>query len=234
MNNELQNLLNSIESSDYSDHPYENLYATNIFWDDFYNEILDNLPHPKSYFTQPGTQSKTSIARRTLPIGRDYHKFHSIWKEVTDILLSQELKKTLLDHFKKTVRPDHADPYVILHSDQKDYMIPPHPDIPAWKRNGRTMNLMIYLPPDNSHENCGTIVNTKEGAQFKEYKRFKFHKNSACAFPVGENSWHSVDPLTDEKFVRNSLIVAYHIPDEKGLYDGYSLYTNEYDAGPHQ
>jgi hypothetical protein len=242
MSNELQNLLKSIELSSYSDYPYENLYATNLFSDDFYNKILDNLPPLESYFGQAGGKTKASVARLNLPIGRDYHKFHSIWKEVADILSSDELKTALWDKFKKTVRHEHCDPYSILLRDQKDYVLPPHPDIPPWKRNGRAMNLMIYLPHDNSHENCGTIVNTKEGGQFKEHKRFKFHRNSACAFPVVENSWHSVEHLTDSlklgaegSFVRHSLLLAYHVPDEKGLYkSGYDLYTNEYDAGPHQ
>ena len=44
MNRELNHLLESIDKSDYNDYPYEHFYATEVFSEEFYERILNELP----------------------------------------------------------------------------------------------------------------------------------------------------------------------------------------------
>ena len=223
---ELDNLVTAIENSDYSNNPYEHFYMTNIFSQEFYSQILEALPSDKGYlhFHHPDASiDKEKSTRRRAVLNREFigQREHfegtgGVWEEVANVLYSQKLRDTLYAKFQKTIgrvsgtRYVQASPNVFLFRDKAGYKIRPHADSSA-----KAITFQIYLPEDNSHEDVGTIVNTKRGNGFDEHKRFKFHKNSGYAFPVSPTSWHSVNTLGHDNFDRNTLMVIYYLNNSK-------------------
>jgi hypothetical protein len=205
MDKELQNLINSIEKSDYEDYPYEYLHAVNLFSDEFYNDILNHLPPDERFFHLMHPDAILDRERKiSSRLHIDTQKLSGpLWKRVNDILQSKELKSTLLDRFRKTVRTSECSITSYLSRDKKQYKISPHPDTTL-----KIISVIIYLPNDNSHENLGTNILFED---FKLFKKVKFHRNSGIAFPVNSNSFHSVDPTPYEgKYDRNSLQCFYY------------------------
>ena len=217
---ELKHFINAVDSADYSKLPYEHCYINNIFSDEVYDEILKNLPHDEDYYymkhpdlSDYGKESPrlrielNSNYVSTLPEGH-------VYRLVTKILHSKELKALFFDKFKDTLVKSNrhklqCSPQPCFMRDKTSYKIKPHPD-----SLGKIVTFQIYLPEDNSHENVGTIVNTDKGhgssERFPIYKQFKFHRNTAYAFPVSKTSWHSVNTLVDEEIDRNSLMSIYY------------------------
>ena len=264
-NDELKNLIDAINRSDYSDEPYEHFYMANIFSDAFYNVLIQSLPDDSEYSPLPHIQAmmhdpkdKGSLfpGRSRLKGSLDefivstrgecfidkpfIDKHKGPWEKLANILYSPQLKEVLFEKFEKTIQQrmgggsyfnpkiPEAEPTVLLTRDKKGYRIYPHPDTVR-----RIVTFQIYLPEDNSHSHLGTVLNTpreklkpstrksdyliKEQShkeQFKEYKRFEYHRNSGCSFAVCQNSWHSVNEMV-ENYNRNSIQIMYIAPKQK-------------------
>ena len=58
---EHDNLIETIENSDYDDYPYEHFYMRNPFSESFYQEILESLPPDD---VTPSNQSLVSVSTR--------------------------------------------------------------------------------------------------------------------------------------------------------------------------
>ena len=129
---ELSSLLASIEKSDYSDVPYEHFYMTDIFSEEFYNEIIEFLPSDSAYLpiNHPdanneekgwtGTKRKSKknkdgnerprskrggkSTRGIICLNRAFiEKATGPWERVANILYSPELKDALFKKFNKTI-----------------------------------------------------------------------------------------------------------------------------------
>jgi len=213
---ELKHVVNAVKDAEYDNVPYEHCYIKNIFSDQVYDELLKNLPSDDQYYymkhpdlKEYGVESprlRFELDKQHIGTLPDNHIFHVVVK----ILHSKELRSSFFEMFKTTLKRDNrlnldCAPQPCFMRDKQGYKIKPHPD-----SGGKIVTFQIYLPEDNSHENVGTIVNTRHGKEFKIHKQFKFHRNTAYAFPVSKNSWHSVDTLSDGDFDRNSLMSIYY------------------------
>ena len=217
---ELDHFLNAVDNADYSKVPYEHCYIHNIFSDTLYEELLEKLPSDESYYymrhPELAEYGKESPRLRleldnkyveTLPEGH-------VFRTVAKILHSKELKSLFFKKFKHTLKRDNrlglkCSPQPCFIRDKKGYKIKPHPDSLR-----KVITFQIYLPEDNSNEDVGTIVNTKDKPgkskdSWSVYKQFKFHRNTAYAFPVSKDSWHSVDTLGKD-FDRNTMMSIYY------------------------
>ena len=58
------------------------------------------------------------------------------------------------------------------------------------------MTILIYLLPDESMAHIGTVIHEQAAdGSLKRVGRGRFAPNSGFAFAVGDNTWHSVDPV---------------------------------------
>jgi hypothetical protein len=209
---ELDHLIDSVNKSDYFDFPYEHFYATNVFSDKFYDQMLDEMPTDEefSYLLHSDCmldKEKEISARLQCALTEEsVNKMTNIWKDVYEIFTSDKLKSVLMEKFKKTVRLDNCKAYPYLIRDKKHYKITPHSDIPA-----KIITTQMYLPRDNSHEDIGTIIYVeKKSGRFRKYKEFKFHRNTYYGFPVCYNTFHGCDIVEYDNYDRNSLMNLYY------------------------
>ena len=169
MDKELNSLLAAIEKSDYSHIPYEHFYMTDIFSEEFYNEIIEFLPSDRAYLPlyhpdasneekgwtgkpQPkrwGLFSETyrggKRTRGTIFLNRAFiEKTTGPWERVANILYSPELKDALFKKFSKTI---------LLRGDK------------AWKK-GR-YNPSYYTGGNFTAEPSVSLTRDKEAYQIK-------------------------------------------------------------------
>tara|TARA_Y100000310_G_scaffold213085_1_gene213989 strand:+ start:2592 stop:3410 length:819 start_codon:yes stop_codon:yes gene_type:complete len=227
---ELDHVVNAVNNAEYYNEPYEHCYIKNIFSDWVYEELLRVLPPDDEYYfmkhpelSEYGTESP----RLRLELDKAYIKKlpkGHVLRLVNKILHSKELKDAFFTKFKATLEINNrhkleCTPQPCFMRDKKGYKIKPHPD-----SGGKIITFAVYLPEDNSHEDVGTIVNTKDvsaghAKKWQVHRQFKFHRNTAYAFPVTKTSWHSVDTLSDGDFDRNSLFsIYYHKRSDKSTW----------------
>ena len=58
----------------------------------------------------------------------------------------------------------------------------------------------------------GTLFHERlPGGQLQRSIKMKFAPNSGYAFAVGEDTWHSVDPVGPEVLTRDSILLTYFL-----------------------
>jgi hypothetical protein len=98
-------------------------------------------------------------------------------------------------------------PIPVLTRDIPGYRITPHTDT-RWKG----ITVQFYLPRDNNNTHIGTIFHDHlpDGSMPKA-TQMKFARNSGYAFAVGDNTWHSADPVGAEVETRDSILLTYFV-----------------------
>jgi hypothetical protein len=220
---ELYNLIECIEKADITkpDH----IHLNTPFSEDFYQSLLDNLPEDESYHdfyhpdsTYDGKTSRLRLILEQLPTGLDKKKAE-FWKDIRWMVRDEELRRTFAKKFSVAIKErfpeDKYDTIPMelvsyLFRDLGKYKILPHPD------TGRKLiTVQIYLPCNNTTEDIGTCFHIQQDKTvFKKVDQIPFRRNYGYAFPVTNQSWHSVDTVR-EGIVRNSLMLVYSLP--KGL-----------------
>jgi hypothetical protein len=115
--------------------------------------------------------------------------------------------------------PDYANvglyPVPVLTRDIPGYRITPHTDT-RWKG----VTVQLYLPPDASTTHIGTIFHDPPPDNRFDFSRnpnlpkaaqMKFAPNSGYAFAVGDDTWHSADPVGPEVKTRDSILLTYFV-----------------------
>jgi hypothetical protein len=98
-------------------------------------------------------------------------------------------------------------PIPILTRDIPGYLIPPHTDT-SWKG----ITVQLYLPADDANTDIGTIFHEKlaDGSMPKK-AQMRFAPNSGYAFAVGDDTWHSADPVHNRVKTRDSILLTYFV-----------------------
>jgi hypothetical protein len=101
-------------------------------------------------------------------------------------------------------------PIPVLTRDIPGYAITPHTDT-HWKG----ITVQLYLPRDASTSYIGTVFHHPprgggHGAPVKA-AQMKFVPNSGYAFAVGDDTWHSADPVGAEVTTRDSILLTYFV-----------------------
>src|SRR5262249_41166247 len=82
------------------------------------------------------------------------------------------------------------------------YKIDPHTDT-RWKG----ITVQLFLPRDASHTHIGTIFHEKlPDGSLPKRTQMKFAPNTGYAFAVGNDTWHSADPVGREVTTRDSIL----------------------------
>ena len=89
-------------------------------------------------------------------------------------------------------------PIPVLTRDIPGYRITPHTDT-QWKG----MTIQLYLPRDAAATHIGTIFHERlPDGSLRKACQMKFAPNTGYAFAVGDNTWHSADPVGTEVVIR--------------------------------
>jgi len=139
----------------------------------------------------------------------------SVWDVVGRALCSEEVKEALVRRlapglerrFGAGFASVRLYPVPILTRDIPGYRIPPHPDT-HWKG----ITVQFYLPRDESAAHVGTIFHARQSdGTMHKHTQMNFLPNTGYAFAVGEDSWHSADPVGPEVTSRDSILLTYFV-----------------------
>ena len=215
----------SIENAREVETPFFHLEFDRVFPDDVCADILRLMPVTRDYRPmhgrskgldlEDGTHTRVKIDLfpeyiRNLPAEK-----RALWDVVGRALCSEPVKRAfmrkLAPGLKKRFGESHAQvgmyPIPILTRDIPGYLIPPHTDT-SWKG----ITVQLYLPPDDANTDIGTIFHDKlpDGSMPKT-RQMRFARNSGYAFAVGDDTWHSADPVHNRVKTRDSILLTYFV-----------------------
>ena len=138
-----------------------------------------------------------------------------LWDLVGRALTSEDVQaafmRRLAPGLKRRFGEDFASvgmyPIPVLTRDIPGYRITPHTDT-QWKG----MTIQLYLPRDASATHIGTIFHERlPDGSLPKICQMKFAPNTGYAFAVGDNTWHSADPVGTEVDTRDSILLTYFV-----------------------
>jgi hypothetical protein len=215
----------SIDAARAVDKPFYHLEFDRVFPDDVYAQILALMPESgdyrpmhgrsKGHDLTDGTHTRVKIDLfpeyiRNLPPEK-----RALWDVVGRALCSEPVKQAFIRRLapglSKRFGKDFADigmyPIPILTRDIPGYLITPHTDT-RWKG----ITVQFYLPKDDANTDIGTIFHEKlaDGSLPKK-AQMRFAPNSGYAFAVGDDTWHSADPVHHRVKTRDSILLTYFV-----------------------
>ena len=230
----LDHVIEAIDASVAHDEPFGHCYIENVFPQNFYAEMLSQLPdnevyhalNPKVWSRGDGESTRDRMLLSKQGLEPLKGEMKSFWTTVTNVITSEQLKRAIFAKLWKDIalrfkvsREDvpgiKTYPRAVLFRDRDEYRIKPHPD-----GESRIVTMMYYLPKDLSQEDLGTSLYVKQpplkrlfGKKFKEVKRFAFRPNCGYAFVVNRlperTSWHGRELLEPESGVRNTILTQF-------------------------
>jgi hypothetical protein len=215
----------NIDAARAIEKPFFHLEFDRVFPDDLYDAMVDNMPSAADYRPLPGRNggnlredgSSTRVKidlfpeyTRHLPPGK-----REIWDQVGRALCSPEVQaaymRRLAPGLARRFGETHAEtgmyPIPVLTRDIPGYLITPHTDT-RWKG----ITVQLYLPRDDANTHIGTIFHDRlPDGSLPKAKQMRFARNTGYAFAVGDNTWHSADPVGAEVETRDSILLTYFV-----------------------
>jgi hypothetical protein len=140
---------------------------------------------------------------------------HAVWAVVGRALCSQEVKSAFVHRLARPLARRFGDrfsrvglyPLPILTRDVPGYRILPHTDT-----RSKGITVQLYLPRDASATHVGTIFHGCEAdGSLPKHTQMQFAPNTGYAFAVGDDTWHSADPVGPEVTTRDSILLTYFV-----------------------
>jgi hypothetical protein len=218
-------IVGAIDSARKVAAPFYHLELDRVFPDDIYARMLSAMPVASDYrpltgrnqcnVLPDGTHTRVKIDLFPEYIRHFPPEKHAIWDIVGRALCSRAVKdafvRQLAPALARRFGPGFAGvgmyPIPILTRDVPGYLITPHTDT-RWKG----ITVQLYLPRDASTTHIGTIFHEKlpDGILPKR-AQMKFAPNTGYAFAVGDDTWHSADPVGPEVSTRDSILHTYFV-----------------------
>jgi len=215
----------SIDSAQASDEPFQHLVLGPVFPADVYDAMRRAMPVASNYRAMSGRSKSNrrpdgTPTRVKMDLFPEYIRhlppeMRGVWTVVGRTLCSDEVRQAFVRRLAQGLRRRFGDdfgsvgmyPIPILTRDVPGYLITPHTDT-RWKG----ITVQIYLPPDDAHPHIGTIFHERkpEGGLAKK-TQMRFAPNSGYAFAVGDDTWHSADPVGPEVTTRDSILLTYFV-----------------------
>jgi len=215
----------SVDNARAVEKPFFHLEFDRVFPDDIYAQILALMPESRDYRPmhgrskghdlEDGTHTRVKIDLfpeyiRNLPPEKK-----ALWDVVGRALCSDKVRQAFIRQLapglSKRFGADFAKvgmyPIPILTRDIPGYLIPPHTDT-HWKG----ITVQLYLPKDDANTDIGTIFHDvlPDGSKPKAMQ-MRFAPNSGYAFAVGDDTWHSADPVHNRVKTRDSILLTYFV-----------------------
>lgn len=205
--------------------PFHHLEFDRIFPDDVYAAMLHALPVAAEYRPMSG-RSKGSDrpdgapTRVKIDLFPEYIRHlpadkRRVWRLVGHALCSRPVQAAFVERlapglearFGKDFAKIGFYPIPILTRDIPGYRITPHTDT-HWKG----ITVQLYLPRDERHAHIGTIFHERlPDGGLRRVSQVRFAPNSGYAFAVGDDTWHSADPVGPEVETRDSILLTYFV-----------------------
>jgi len=205
--------------------PFHHIEFDRFFPDDTYRAMLATMPQSSDYRPMSGRSADSNRADGTptrvkIDLFPEYIRHlpaekRVVWEPIGRALCSERLQiafvRRLAPGLERRFGPDFTEvdffPTPVLTRDIAGYQIAPHTDT-HWKG----MTVLIYLPPDKSTMHIGTVIHQRAAdGSLQRAGRGRFAPNSGLAFAVGDDSWHSVDPVGPEVKTRDLIILQYFV-----------------------
>lgn len=218
-------VVGSVNAARAAEAPFFHLEFDRFFPDDIYRQMIATLPVTADYRPMSGRSKDSNRpdgtpTRVKIDLFPEYVRFlprqkRAVWDLVGRVLCSGALQaafmRRLAPGLERRFGKDFADvgmfPVPVLTRDVTGYAIAPHTDT-HWKG----ITVLVYLPPDHSLEHIGTVIHEKAAdGSMKRAGQGKFAPNTGLAFAVGDNTWHSVDPVGPEVSTRDLIILQYFV-----------------------
>ena len=222
----LTHLISALQNAELQTNPYAHFYTQNVFPQDTYQDILSAFP-PLEYMEPLSLAyanryvfylSPESLATLPLNLSLFWHKLHADLgsQEVKNVLF-EKFKPDLIKRFGNLLPALKIVPCLELYHDFTHYSIGPHTDHPI-----KVINLLFYLPSDESQSHLGTSIYhpldksfTCEGYTHRDFKNFEkistapFLPNSLFCFCKSNTSFHGVEPISDPNISRRILNLCF-------------------------
>jgi hypothetical protein len=215
----------AIERARKVEAPFYHLQLEGVFPGDFYAQMLAAMPVAADYRPLSG-QNKCNMREDGTPTRVKIDLFpeyirhlppeqRRVWDLVGRALCSAPVKDAfirqlapgLVRRFGSEYARVGMYPIPTLTRDVPGYLITPHTDT-RWKG----ITVQLYLPRDASATHIGTIFHEKlADGSLPKRTQMKFAPNSGYAFAVGDNTWHSADPVGEEVTTRDSILHTYFV-----------------------
>ena len=201
----------SVDAAPASEAPFPHLVLDHVFPDDLYDAMMNAMPVVSDY----GTHTRVKIDLFPEYIRHLPPEKRAVWDVVGRVLCSDTVRDAFVRRLAKPLANRFAKvalyPVPILTRDIPGYRIYPHPDT-RWK----SITVQLYLPRDDSTPHIGTIFHDRQpDGSLPKHTQMKFLPNSGYAFAVGDNTWHSADPVGTEVTTRDSILLTYF--DDAGV-----------------
>jgi hypothetical protein len=215
----------SVERARKVEAPFYHLQLEQVFPDDMYAQMLAAMPVAADYRPLSG-QNQCNIGpdgtptRVKIDLFPEYLRHlpqekRRVWDLVGRALCSDAVKEAFIRELAaglaRRFGPDYARvgmyPIPTLTRDIPGYMITPHTDT-RWKG----ITVQLYLPRDASATHIGTIFHERlADGSLPKRTQMRFAPNTGYAFAVGDNTWHSADPVGSEVTTRDSILHTYFV-----------------------
>jgi hypothetical protein len=215
----------SIEGSRAVEAPFYHLQLDRVFPDDAYTAMLTAMPVASDYRPMSGRSKGLDLADGThtrvkIDLFPEYIRHlppekKSVWEVVGRALCSKSVKLAFMRRlapglerrFGKDFERVGMYPIPILTRDIPGYRITPHTDT-HWKG----ITVQLYLPRDESNVDIGTIFHEKlQDGSLPKKTQMRFAPNTGYAFAVGDDTWHSADPVGPQVTTRDSILLTYFV-----------------------
>lgn len=223
----VQHLCSAIGSAPEDGEPFRHLRLSAMFPSDVYGAMLEQMPVPEDYRPMSGRTRYTRLqggggTRTKIDLFPEFIRHlpgakRAVWRLVGRALCSAEVREAfrarlapgLERRFGAGYRSIGMYPIPILTRDVPGYRIGVHPDT-----RSKAMTIQLYLPADRSIEHIGTVFHRRTGPKaYERSSQMAFAPNTGYAFAVGEDTYHSVDPVGTEVSTRDSILLTYFVDD---------------------
>jgi len=218
-------MVKAVDAAQSVEAPFHHIEFGQFFPAETYRKIIATMPKSSDYRPMSGRSKDSNRpdgnpTRVKIDLFPEYTRFlppekRAVWDPIGRALCSDELQaafvRRLAPGLERRFGAGFGDigffPIPVLTRDIAGYQIAPHTDT-HWKG----MTILIYLPPDESMAHIGTVIHEQAAdGSLKRVGRGRFAPNSGFAFAVGDNTWHSVDPVGPEVQTRDLIILQYFV-----------------------
>jgi hypothetical protein len=219
----------SVDEARAVEKPFFHLEFDRVFPDDIYAQILALMPESHDYRPMHGRSKGHDLddgthTRVKIDLFPEYilnlpPEKRALWDVVGRALSSEKGKEAFMrrlapglsKRFGKGFAKVGMYPIPILTRDIPGYLITPHTDT-RWKG----ITVQFYLPKDDANTDIGTIFHDvlPDGSKPK-HTQMRFAPNTGYAFAVGDDTWHSAEPVHNRVKTRDSILLTYFV--DRGL-----------------
>lgn len=211
-------LIHQLNNAAIQSMPFPHFYMENVFPDDFYAELQENMPAFPAY--EPISKVRNIRSPDGKPAFNDRFvisfsdgktEISPFWQGVRSVLFGQEFGSALLAKFGPALRQrtngeSELGQDLVLIRDRQNYDLGPHTDHP-----NRLVVFLVYLANPDDNPDLGTSLYVPKDRDFvcdggPHWPREKFDRvftapyrpNSALGFLKTNNSFHGVEPVPND------------------------------------